>query len=327
MPEQETPRVSQLCILVLAVEWLFFGSTHFTFRELAEAQIPSFFPFKTFIAITTGMAEVVIGILILLPRTRRWAALASIVLLILYLPAVYNILANDAAIPGSVVWRNLWRITVVPNNVMLVLCALHLWRSTAASAIDPAQALEEVLKRRQEPRPRTLGALMVAGVMLAANTAGFVGIWVSRWAHPTAGFWGLMCLSTGALIGFLFGVPRVSLDSARWVTHRPNSNIEVVSDWLTKIIVGVGLVEFHAIGRFVRGLAAELGKALSLQSGDPVEGPAASFAQAVIVYFFVAGLIQGYLLTRLYLSGQFEVYESPRLEAGGTNAAVDTRAP
>lgn len=309
MPEQETPRVSQVAILVLAVEWLFFGSCHFTFRELAEAQVPDFIPFKTFVAITTGMAEVVIGILLLLPSTRRWAALASLVLLGLFLPAVYNILANDSAIPGSVAWRNLWRVTVVPNNVMLVLFALHLWRSPGAVAMGPAQALEAVLTRRQESR-RPGPPLMVAGVMLMANTAGFVGIWVSRWAYPTAGFWGLMCLATGALVGFLFGVPRVTLDADRRVTHRPNSNIEVVSDWLTKTIVGVGLIEFHAIGGFVRNLAAELGRALSLQAGDQAEGPATSFAQALIVYFFVAGIIQGYLLTRMYLSAQFEEYES-----------------
>ncbi|HEX5745931.1 MAG TPA: MauE/DoxX family redox-associated membrane protein [Archangium sp.] len=314
MPEQETPRVSQVAILVLSVEWLFFGSTHFAFRELAEAQIPDFIPFKTFVAISTGMAEVVIGILILLPSTRRWAALASLVLLGLFVPAVYNILANDSAIPGSVAWRNLWRVTVVPNNVMLVLFALHLWRSRESAAMGPAQALEAVLTRRREPR-RPGPPLMVAGVMLAANTAGFVGIWASRWASETAGFWGLMCLATGALVGFLFGVPRVTLDAVRWGTHRPNSNIEVVSDWLTKTLVGVGLIEFHAIGGFVRNISAELGRALSLQAGDQVEGLATSFAQAIIVYFFVAGIIQGYLLTRMYLSTQFEEYESPAVGA------------
>ncbi|MFE8601787.1 MauE/DoxX family redox-associated membrane protein [Archangium violaceum] len=314
MPEQETPRVSQVAILVLSVEWLLFGSFHFTFRELTEAQIPRFIPFKTFVAITTGMAEVVIGVLILLPKTRRWAALASLVLLGLFLPAVYNILANDSAIPGSVAWRNLWRVTVVPNNVVLVLFALHLWRSPDAVAMGPARVLEDVLKRRQEPR-RPRPPLMVAGVMLAANAVGFLVIWASRWAHTTAVIWGLMCLAMGALVGFLFGVPRVTLDAARRVTHRPNSNIEVVSDWLTKTLVGVGLIEFHAIGGFVRNISAELGRALSLQAGDQSESPATSFAQALIVYFFVAGIIQGYLLTRMYLSAQFEVYESPAVEA------------
>ncbi|HYO73297.1 MAG TPA: MauE/DoxX family redox-associated membrane protein [Archangium sp.] len=314
MPEQETPRVSQVAILVLAAEWLLFGSCHFTFRELTEAQIPGFIPFKTFVAITTGIAEVVIGILILLPKTRRWAALASLVLLGLFLPAIYNILANDSAIPGSVAWRNLWRVMAVPNHVILVLFALHLWRSPDAVAMGSAQALEAVLKRREKPR-RPGPPLMVAWVMLAANTAGFVGIWVSRWASATAGFWGLMCLATGALVGFLFGVPRVTLDAALRVTHRPNSNIEVVSDWLTKTLVGVGLIEFHAIGGFIRNISAELGRALTLQSGAQAEGPATSFAQALIVYFFVAGIIQGYLLTRMYLSAQFEVYEAPAVKA------------
>ena len=72
------------------------------------------------------------------------------------------------------------------------------------------------------------------------------------------------CLLVGGLLGFLFGVPR----SARGIDHstgkpegakgatvdpattdgdaseyRPNTNLEEVSDWLTKILVGVGLTQ------------------------------------------------------------------------------------
>jgi hypothetical protein len=30
--------------------------------------------------------------------------------------------------------------------------------------------------------------------------------------------------------------------------YKPNTNIEKLSDWLTKIVVGVGLVTFHELG-------------------------------------------------------------------------------
>ena len=144
--------------------------------------------------------------------------------------------------------------------------------------------------------------------MLLANMAGFGAIVAlpPLWHHATASLWAMMCLAAGALVGFLFGVPRVNSEEIKSATYRPNSNIEVVSDWLTKIIVGVGLIEFRSIGAFLQRVSVELGKALAPtlnNSGSQVQ--AASFALALIVYFFVAGMIQGYLLTRLYLSKQF----------------------
>jgi len=50
----------------------------------------------------------------------------------------------------------------------------------------------------------------------------------------------------GSLVGFLFGVPqyrRPDHSSTRNAnsTTTPNTNLEQISDWLTKIIVGVGL--------------------------------------------------------------------------------------
>ena len=51
--------------------------------------------------------------------------------------------------------------------------------------------------------------------------------------------------AAGAFSGFLFGIPRVlqsdhlaSQESSRVLS---NSNLEQISDWLTKILVGVGL--------------------------------------------------------------------------------------
>ncbi len=288
-----------LCILALAVEWIVFGSCHFTFRPQTEAEILLFIPYKTFIATVTGMVEVATGILILLPKTRKWAALTSLVLLFLFLPSIYHMLANDSAISGSQTWRDFVRVLLVPNHVFLTLCAIHLWYSPESWTISAAQALEGVLGYRR--KPANLAATpIVATVMLFANVAGFFVILKSPWNQAPARLWGLMCLAIGGLVGFLFAVPRVNIEAARSATLRPNSNIEVVSDWLTKIIVGVGLVEFRKIGESLTRISLELGQSLTPQVG------AASFAKALIVYFFVAGVIQGYLLTRMYLSAEFQ---------------------
>ena len=93
--------------------------------------------------------------------------------------------------------------------------------------------------------------------------------------------------------------PDNSNSQSRLVT---NTNIEQVSDWLTKILVGVGLINFKEISGFIDRLSDLLAASLKTQ-GAPA---GKAMALSLIVYFFVVGLIQGYLLTRLFLSKQFE---------------------
>src|SRR6202043_965823 len=60
---------------------------------------------------------------------------------------------------------------------------------------------------------------------------------------------------TGGIVGFLFGIPRTvqgSAPSEKASQYKTNTNLEQVSDWLTKIIVGIGLVQ---IGHIVPALS------------------------------------------------------------------------
>jgi uncharacterized membrane protein len=309
MIERESLRVYQLSVFVLAVEWVLFGSMHFTARLKAEAMIPPGFPWKTFIAVATGMIEVTVGILLLVTKTRKYAAAATLVLLVAFLPSIYRMLAYDEAMVAvSAEWRNPARVLLVPNHVFMALCAIYLYRWPRRPLFDAAPR-----PPRQPfswPAPSFAGsgaAITVAVVMVLANLAGFGVLRSSALSGSTAQLWAMMCLALGGLFGFLFGIPRVTLEGTDRMTHRPNSNIEIVSDWLTKIIVGVGLLQFHSLGRFLDRVSADLGQAL----GGGNAARASSFAKALIIYFFVAGIIQGYLLTRMYLSERFEEVETP----------------
>src|SRR5204862_8287798 len=70
---------------------------------------------------------------------------------------------------------------------------------------------------------------------------------------------------TGGLIGFLFGIPRSLADQDRRgdqsgpsARYQANTNLEQISDWLTKILVGVGLVKFTAFARLIVDLVSFL---------------------------------------------------------------------
>ena len=319
---QQTPRFDRLCVFVLSVEWIVFGSMHFSFPEATVAQIPGFVPeqFKPMVAVITGMLEVTTGILILVPSTRRWAAGLSLTLLVLYIPAVYNILANDSALrdlhPQTA--RTLFRLLLMPNNIFLALCSIHLWQHPSTSPISAAQIVDEALAT---PRPSNTeqATPLVAVLFLVSNSAGFLAILASPVHNQaTAALWAMMCIAAGAFIGFLFGVPKVNPTVIDGADLLPNTNIETVSDWLTKIIVGVGLINFKEIGGFLSSTSNELAASLAMD---------APFAMALIIYFFVAGLIQGYLLTRMFLSWQFSLQfrtvetngEKSEKQSGATN--------
>lgn len=108
----------------------------------------------------------------------------------------------------------------------------------------------------------------------------------------------------GALLGFLFGIPQYfakggDTATASKASYQPNTNLTQVSDWLTKIIIGVGLVQFgqltDTLGRMGDSLESSLG-------GEPTGKP---FGIALVVGFFVIGFLVGYLYTRLRLQWAF----------------------
>lgn len=105
----------------------------------------------------------------------------------------------------------------------------------------------------------------------------------------------------GGFIGFLFGVPRYkSADGDAQAAQpdtpaaqvvlafSPNTNLEQISDWLSKIIVGATLVQLGQIFRSVGALCVWIGQQLN-------EPTAAIFAGGILAFFFLAGFMWGYL--------------------------------
>lgn len=99
----------------------------------------------------------------------------------------------------------------------------------------------------------------------------------------------------GGLVGFLFGIPRTvqsSTPSTGDTQYQGNTNLEQVSDWLTKIIVGVSLVE---IGRVIPALA-KLAEILKAPLGG--QPSSAAFGLGVVIASALTGFFFFYLWTR-----------------------------
>ncbi len=112
----------------------------------------------------------------------------------------------------------------------------------------------------------------------------------------------------GVFVGFLFGIPRTNqapppqntgAASQIWACpqYSTNTNLEQISDWLTKIIIGVGLVELTNIPPFLSKLCRVFGESIQ----PPI---AKGIMVAVLVHFCICGFLLGYLWTRLHLTGE-----------------------
>jgi hypothetical protein len=122
--------------------------------------------------------------------------------------------------------------------------------------------------------------------------------------------------SVGGLVGFLFGIPRtLSLPSSDvaegalsrdQLQYRVNTNLEQISDWLTKILVGVGLAELHRLPAALRGASDYFAAAIGGHAAADLSG----FLVALLVYFAVVGLMTGYLGTRVLLAPLFKLADT-----------------
>ena len=100
---------------------------------------------------------------------------------------------------------------------------------------------------------------------------------------------------TGAVTGFLFGIPRTGAKQSASQNFEPNTNLEQISDWLTKILVGVGLVQLREVPSQIQRLLDFLGPAIG--GGEP---SAKAFVLALLIFFSTGGFLVSYIATRHY---------------------------
>src|SRR5262245_5048067 len=173
-----------------------------------------------------------------------------------------------------------------------------------------------------------LTSLLTAGLIVI----GFIIVFSQNiGVKSSAALWSLACLVSGAFIGFLFGIPRV-LEEARKTEENQrnkrqeskssadrvqvNTNLEQGSDWLTKIIVGVALIELKNIPDYMNRAANFIGAGLD---GGPTTNV---FAGAMIIYFALLGFLSSYLLTRLYLTSAFKRADEAVVHIAGNDLSI-----
>jgi hypothetical protein len=150
-----------------------------------------------------------------------------------------------------------------------------------------------------------------------------IAVFADDWRGFGAGaLWAMGALAVGAFFGLLFGIHRTGPNNkdapgATPDQYRPqiNNNLIEVSDWLTKIIVGVGLVELRNFDNYLFALAEKLAACLGERCGLAV-------AAGIIIAFSFGGFLAGFLNSRTFLTEILRRYDELLFNRFGTKDEV-----
>lgn len=174
---------------------------------------------------------------------------------------------------------------------------------------------------KSEQADKNQGELKIISVIISVGLLGIVAYslqtenFVRGTSVASSGvMFGGAALLIGALIGFVFGIPRTlqqdqpvsdqkdvnaeNKSNAKETKARylANTNLEQISDWLTKILVGVGLTQLTTFPSKLMQLSEYMAKGLgNFESSQ-------TFALSILIFFLVCGFLYGYLWARLFLA-------------------------
>lgn len=121
---------------VMGVLYAVAGVLHFVVPELYVQIIPPIFPAALALVYLSGVAEIAVGVGVLIPDTQRYAAWATVALLIAIFPANVYMATSGVVIggmPGGGDPSELVRWGRLPLQGVLILWALWYTRTSDAS--------------------------------------------------------------------------------------------------------------------------------------------------------------------------------------------------
>ena len=123
---QKKFKIKTISIIIMSLFYIMAGTNHFINPDWYVRIVPPILPFKTAIVYISGILEIILGSLIIFPKTRFIAGWGLIILLVAVYPAnIYVALTNGEAmdITPLISWGRL--------PFQFVLIGLAYWHSKA----------------------------------------------------------------------------------------------------------------------------------------------------------------------------------------------------
>lgn len=115
--------VKRVLLWVMGIFYVLAGIMHFVRPEVYLPMMPPYLPWHLALIYLSGLAEVVVGVGVLIPGTRRMAAWATILLLIAIFPANIHIALNNVPLFGAEEGAGIFNWVRLPVQGVLILWA------------------------------------------------------------------------------------------------------------------------------------------------------------------------------------------------------------
>ena len=120
--------------VLFAAFFVIAGVTHFTNRDFFTAIVPPYLPWPVMLVYVSGVVEIVLGVMLLVPATTRIAAWGLIALLIAVFPANIHMAMNPQLYPDTPLAALLIRL---PLQGVMIAIAYWFTREAGIVAKSP----------------------------------------------------------------------------------------------------------------------------------------------------------------------------------------------
>lgn len=123
--------------------------------------------------------------------------------------------------------------------------------------------------------------------------------------------------SVGGFLGFLFGIPKTSQVSDQAIKEHDNqkllnnTNLEQISDWLTKIIIGIALTDIDKVGNRLWNFSELVSKLSTPKDTSAAYDPGSLtvFVFFLIICSGISGFFGGYFTSKFILHRALQILQ------------------
>lgn len=116
-------RTKRALLWVMSAFYVLGGVYHLVNPGFYLPMMPPYLPWHRELVFISGVAEIVLGIVVLIPSLRRPAALGIIALLIAVFPANLHIAMNDVPLAGATEGAGIWNWVRLPFQAVFIAWA------------------------------------------------------------------------------------------------------------------------------------------------------------------------------------------------------------
>lgn len=116
-------RTKRALLWVMSAFYVLGGVYHLVNPGFYLPMMPQYLPWHRELVFISGVAEIVLGIAVLIPSLRRPAALGIIALLIAVFPANLHIAMNDVPLAGATEGAGIWNWVRLPFQAVFIAWA------------------------------------------------------------------------------------------------------------------------------------------------------------------------------------------------------------